>query len=1033
MKSFNACPIHLPLLIGTTILLALCAVIAFQRIAIDFDIVNSLPIDDPVLDDARYITRHHPMQNRVVIDIGLSESDPDLLVAGGAFVIRKLEESRLFSQVGLEGMQGQFPMLAQLVTEQLPQLFSEFQLKQDVIPLLTPETIRQRLEAAAADLARLDGIGQAGLIALDPLNLRNLVLQRLSHLAPVSEAYVYQGQLIAADDRHLLIIADPLLSGTDTIFSRQLSQVLSDIAAQLDQVFADRGPVFTLTAVGAYRAALDNETIARADTQRAITVATIGIALLLLFAFPRPWVGVLSLLPSIAGILIAFFLFALFHPSISILTLGFGGAIISISVDHGIAYFLFFDRGGPDSGWTASHEIRAVGLLAALTTAGAFMMLTFSGFSILSQIGQFAALGIAASFLFIHTLLPRIFPQVAPPRRSKPRPLQHWINRLTGRGGPVRLAVVGGLLVVMLFFARLEFDADLQSINTVSPETAAAEALVGQVWGDIFSRVYVMAAGDDSDTLRQVGDHLAGLVEQDLSAGVLSAAFVPSMILPGDRRSEQNLAAWQAFWTRDRKQVLGGWLTAFAPEYGFSSQAFTPFLATLDEVRPPEVTLPEGLLQWLGLSRTTDGSGWVQISTFEPGENYRPADFYRRYTADPAVRVFDAALFSQRFGEQLLNTFLWMLLIIGLSVVGLLLVFFLDWRLTLISILPVSFAMICTLGTLQLLGHTPGIPGLMLAIVVFGLGIDYSLFFVRSYQRYQNLDHPFQGLFRMAVMLSAASTLIGFGVLALAEHRLLRSAGLTSFLGIGYAVIGAFVMLPPLLERRFRSIPCPDQKSESKPIDRSARVRYRYRNLEAYPRMFARFKLALDPMFLMLERYLQPSGAVLDIGCGYGIPACWLVETYPGLRVIGLDPDPERVRVAERVLGCDGQVFEGKFPKLPLLPDGIDTVLMLDIMHYLNDTEWAAGLNNLRRQLPNVKQLIIRATIPGTGQKTGWRWIEQQRRRLIGKTCHFRSIETIRSSLEQAGFVITIVQPTADGREETWIIAENAEHESKDL
>jgi predicted RND superfamily exporter protein len=52
-------------------------------------------------------------------------------------------------------------------------------------------------------------------------------------------------------------------------------------------------------------------------------------------------------------------------------------------------------------------------------------------------------------------------------------------------------------------------------------------------------------------------------------------------------------------------------------------------------------------------------------------------------------------------------------------------------------------------------------------------------------------------------VLASTSTLIGFGVLCLAEHALLRSAGITSLLGIGYSLTGAFVLLPPLLKHHF--------------------------------------------------------------------------------------------------------------------------------------------------------------------------------------------------------------------------------------
>jgi len=56
-------------------------------------------------------------------------------------------------------------------------------------------------------------------------------------------------------------------------------------------------------------------------------------------------------------------------------------------------------------------------------------------------------------------------------------------------------------------------------------------------------------------------------------------------------------------------------------------------------------------------------------------------------------------------------------------------------------------------------------------------------------------------MIRMGVFLASASTLIGFGTLSFAQHTLLRSAGLTTLLGVGYAAIGAFTILPPLLNR----------------------------------------------------------------------------------------------------------------------------------------------------------------------------------------------------------------------------------------
>ena len=100
--------------------------------------------------------------------------------------------------------------------------------------------------------------------------------------------------------------------------------------------------------------------------------------------------------------MLAFFAFSLFHKSISIMVIGFGGAIISLTVDQGIAYLLFLDRPYATSGKMASEEVWAMGLLAVLTTLGAYGALCFSGFPVFEQLGQFTMWGLGmVSFLFM--------------------------------------------------------------------------------------------------------------------------------------------------------------------------------------------------------------------------------------------------------------------------------------------------------------------------------------------------------------------------------------------------------------------------------------------------------------------------------------------------------------------------------------------------------------------------------------------------------------------------------------------------------
>jgi predicted RND superfamily exporter protein len=106
--------------------------------------------------------------------------------------------------------------------------------------------------------------------------------------------------------------------------------------------------------------------------------------------------------------------------------------------------------------------------------------------------------------------------------------------------------------------------------------------------------------------------------------------------------------------------------------------------------------------------------------------------------------------------ELLFSTGVTFFLINVITSAALVAVFLLNGPLTVACMLPTLFAMIATLGTLNIMGRPLDIPGLMLSIVVFGIGIDYSVFFVRSYQRYGTLNHPAFGQIRMAVFLPVA-------------------------------------------------------------------------------------------------------------------------------------------------------------------------------------------------------------------------------------------------------------------------------------
>ena len=1016
MKSIR---FNIPLLALTV--LAIFALVwgGFRLVAIDTDITRFLPRKDPVLSDAAYIFKYNPIQGEVAVDLGVSRADPDRLVQAGRMVTQRMETSGLFTRVGTESIQSLVPGLMTHIADNLPVLFTEAELKDQVLPLLTGEKIRDRMAALPRELLDFTAIGQSGFIARDPLSIRNIILAKLAQLAPSDNIRLYKGNLLSADQMHLLIVAAPALSGTDTVFARKLDALMQTIAGELGQAFGSPNPV-TLSPVGAYRNAFDNERIVRRDVTRALVFSTLGIALLLIFSFPRPVIGLFAFLPAIAGTAAAFFVLALFHKSVSIMALGFGGAIISITVDHGIAYLLFLDRSRASFGREASREIWAIGLMAALTTVGAFSALCLTGFPMFVQLGQFAALGIAFSYLFVHLVFPRIFSEL-PAAGFRRLPFRRLVDRIPVSRKPAALTALA-VGVGMLFFAMPRFNVSLSAMNTVTGPTAAAEELVTRVWGSsLFSRVFMMTEGASVHDLQEKGDWLLDGITADTAAGRLASGFIPAMIYPGEDGCRRNFSDWKRFWTPERVEATRAALDT-ASSGNFAPDAFAPFLKMISADAAPVdfIPIPAALYPLLEILQKPDG-GWIQFATLTPGPGYDPDEFHATYGAE--ARIFDSAYFSERLGHLLFSSFIKMSLIVGGCVALLLFFFFLDLPLTAITLSPVVFAMVGTLATLRLTGRALDIPALMLSIVVLGMGIDYGIYLTRAHQRYGTADHPEYGRVRLAVVLAAVSTLIGFGVLCFSDHALLRSAGLTCFLGISYSLIGGFVILPPLLTYYLSD-------SSGKPAaDAPLRKRllFRYRRLEAYPRLFARFKTGTDPMFSELPRFLDGGMKMriaLDIGCGYGVPGCWLLEHFRELSIYGIDPDPERVRVAGRVFGERGEVACAAAPEIPAATGKADAAFLLDIIHFLDDPALALTLGRLREEMLPEAMLIIRAVVPPEKGKPTLRWkIDALRMRLSGIKAHHRPVSAIEEMLQVAGFTPEKTMLSGGNQELVWLIA----------
>ena len=149
-----------------------------------------------------------------------------------------------------------------------------------------------------------------------------------------------------------------------------------------------------------------------------------------------------------------------------------------------------------------------------------------------------------------------------------------------------------------------------------------------------------------------------------------------------------------------------------------------------------------------------------------------------------------------------------------------------------------------------------------------------------------------------------------------------------------------------------------------------------YRSAGRFAWHFARGKLGMDPVFrhLLRQGLIAPNARVLDIGCGQGLlasllrecarfahhghwPSQWAVAPA-GVRVIGIELMSRDVQRARAALGDTAEFICGDMRTTPF-PD-VDTVVILDVLHYITVPEQDEVLMRVRRALPFGGTLLLR-------------------------------------------------------------------------
>lgn len=524
----------------------------------------------------------------------------------------------------------------------------------------------------------------------------------------------------------------------------------------------------------------------------------LGITLLLAFAFRAASPIALSICAIGQGILCATVVTIALFGEIHALTLVFGASLTGMSIDYAFHYFAAPAR---EQGKNRIQQVMPGITIGVITSVIAFLCLLLAPFPGLQQMAVFAAVGLTTAYGCVVCIYPAISGWLHEPNatalqlstRLHSGP-QYILNKLLQQR--VLSVVLASVLVLVTIagLVQLRPNDDIRLLYQPTGELARMEQIAFDLQRDKIDRRMLLLSGADGAELQQleaqVREQLTGLQQQQAIAQFLSfGVYLPTP----DQQAE--------YYALQQKVIYadGGLLEKLAQTLDLDAA----WLAQQRQQFSEAADTPLQLQRLAADYPDSFGHFWVQPELASDSGSDSDQDSGQVFTIVALLGINDAtpleqlasqmpnveyidrvAMTSATFKKYRAMSLGFTVLAYSLILVLLLLRY--KWRLALRIFAGPFSAAVITLAALGWAGATINLFTAFALIVVLGVGIDYAVFFAESGKRSAHT--------MLAVGLSATTTVLAFGLLALSDTPALNTFGLTLWVGITLAFL-----LAPLL------------------------------------------------------------------------------------------------------------------------------------------------------------------------------------------------------------------------------------------
>lgn len=670
---------------------------------------------------------------------------------------------------------------------------------QELAQRVTTGGIEASLKKDFKSLISPAGIATKQYIFKDPLNIVPLALKRLDRFRFDQNFEVYNSSLYTKDKKHLMVLVSPVFSSSNTA---QNDVLIAEIETVLANAIPENSPIIG-EYYGGTAVAVANARVIKNDIIITVSVAAVALLMFFFLLFRRLRIFVLMFFPVVLGAGVSLALLAIFKGSISAIALGVGAVLLGISIDYSLHFFSHLRNS--QSITTQLKELPEPIIMGSLTTASAFLCLSIVQSEALKELGWFAAISVMAAAWFVLTILPALIPAKMYLSEGQKQPKVTLFDKLAGiqfESSRFMFILVILLSFIFGFTSRhIGFNGDISTMNYLPKHLKRAEDNLKAISSETMSAVYLLTSATTLDQalakMESLDPVFDSLNRQNLIANKTSATD----LLLSAQKQQACIDQWNTFWANQDKDRVMNEITEKGKTFHFKPEAFSAFGELLQkDFKVVDESAFDQVAQLFTRNFVQVKDTLFTVVTILKVDQDKKQTFFTRFKHDDSIITFDQQYFTNSFLQVLRDDFN-KLVTLSLIIVFLVLLFFFGRiELAVITYLPIILSWVWTLGLMGLFHLEFNIFNVIISTFIFGLGIDYCIFTMRGLLNDYKYGNRSLQPFRLSILLSAVTTILGIGVLAFARHPALKSIALVSVFGILSVVFVTYILLPRLFK-----------------------------------------------------------------------------------------------------------------------------------------------------------------------------------------------------------------------------------------